>query len=823
MADEDLLFSSTFDAETAENKTIRDTAFQAASVGRGMVGAHANALGGGLFAQGLARMAGWKTPAQRKAETISNILKGTSGLDRNDPKNLRAIAQKLLQQGLPGEAEKFMQRARTIETENRTFKLEKEKVAIQQGQLDLNKKTQSDANILAWEANGHTQQQINNQMFMFNERLGFDKSEAAYQQKQDAILNAIKREGMSLEMARFALAKNAEEFNQAQGLVSNERLQQALDIDEWYKKALVEQNWANIELSEQQLINSKYEHSAELDFKNSTLDYQKYQDSILNSLRTGEFDLATADQALRANAEAFKQTQTGVENEQWKEAQALNNFVARAQVAQGWADHQLNKDKYKHMVYVDDKNITINERAAKLSEDKQKFHESNTEIINQLSQGALDIDKARLLLQQNSFDFDKSRALVTDKQWLANHEINKLLADADVEYKKAQTAGKILENKAFPVNNQLANAVLEAEAFMKTVKVTSDGVMIFETDDDGNFTGKSHWATDADGDVLGDFKLGKEFGLTIDEKRIIDMVWKEYQSIYYTGGSLTEDAKWAVPESLMYDEVNNPTGLHKRPTFKEFTERTVERGGHGGHLDIVSIVAKAYGEEGSYQAHLEKEATLNRKPNEIILQNIDGISFAVPFSIEDLSKTHNIPMSIMNETAVFKNSPNDDKDSNAQIIAEITTLRDAYKDDSDNPEYIKYNNMLTDFVTGLTTAKDAKSTPSTEGHMTIEGTPTEVDDSAIIDTTSEAQVKSLQNQTKAAVQMTGITEADGGRWRPVQERAIKNRKTASNVRQGNDGRWYVWDNEGLPEEKDYSGVTGSVDQFIDENILGWYD
>ena len=58
MAEQDLLFSSVYDAATAENKTIRDTAYQAASVGRGMVGAHANALGGGLFAQGLARMAG---------------------------------------------------------------------------------------------------------------------------------------------------------------------------------------------------------------------------------------------------------------------------------------------------------------------------------------------------------------------------------------------------------------------------------------------------------------------------------------------------------------------------------------------------------------------------------------------------------------------------------------------------------------------------------------------------------------------------------------------------------------------------------------------
>ena len=137
MAEQDLLFSSVHDAATAENKTIRDNAFQAASVGPGMVGAYANALGGGLFAQGLARMAGWKTPAQRKAETITSILKDTGGLDRNDPRNLRAIAQKLLQQGLPGEAEKFMKRAREIEVQNRTYALDVKKTDLLERQVDV--------------------------------------------------------------------------------------------------------------------------------------------------------------------------------------------------------------------------------------------------------------------------------------------------------------------------------------------------------------------------------------------------------------------------------------------------------------------------------------------------------------------------------------------------------------------------------------------------------------------------------------------------------------------------------------------------------------
>ena len=831
MAEQDLLFSSVYDAATAENKTIRDTAYQAASVGPGMVGAHANALGGGLFAQGLARMAGWKTPAQQKAEKITSILKDTGGLDRNDPKNLRAIAQKLLQQGLPGEAEKFMQRAREIEVQNRTFKLDERTTAVAEGQLTLNQKAQKDSNVLAWEANGMDQQQINNQMYMFNARLGFDESTQAYNEKQDAILNDIKASGMSLEQARFNLAKNAESFNQAQGLVSNERLQAAQDIDEWYKKALVETTWAGLKMSNDQLLNSKYEFNVNHTFKVSTFEYEKTQDSILNDLRTGEMNLAVADSALRANAEAFKQTQTGVENEQWEKAEARANFLAQAQVAQGWAQHNLNDKKYEQMKYVDDKNLSINERAQQLSENKQKFLESNQEILNKISEGSLEIDKGRLLLQQNSFNFDKSRALVTDSQWLKKHTLEQDLAEASIAYTEAQTAGKILENKAFPINQNLSNALLEAEAFMKTVKVTANGVMIFDTDKDGNFTGTSHWATDADGDILGDFKLGKEFGLTIDEKRIVDLVWKEYKSVYYTGGSLTEDAKWGVPESLQYDEVNNPTGLHRRPTFKEFTEKTVERGGHGGFYDVVSIVAKAYGKEGSYQEHLEKEATLNREPNEIVLQDIDGISFTTPFSIEDLSKDLNIPMNILNETAVYKDDPNLDKDSNAQILAEITTLRDAYKATPEHPEYIKYNNMLNDFVSGLNTPKDAiapndAAVISGPGGMVVEDTTPAVADSAIIDITNESQVKSLKNQTQAAVQMTGITEADGGRWRPVQERAIKNRKTASNVRQGNDGRWYVWDNQGLSvdkEDKDYSGVTGYVDEFIDEQILGFYD
>ena len=476
MAQETSMFSgvSLLDTRADENAAIRDNALETAKLARGRGSVYLAGQAGGLLVKNLAGMAGMQTTQEVKAETITNIMKETQSLDRNDPNSQKLIAQKFLAANMPEIAQKFLNRAREIEVENRTYSLEQERVRISQGQLTLAEKTEANLNIRDWERIGISKEQVSNQMYQFNERLGFDQSTLAYQGKQDSILNALRAEEMTLAQARFALSENAEQFKQAQGLVGNEQWKQAFDLDGWYKKAQVEIQWAGIDLSEQQLMNSKYEFNATLDFNKSTQEYQKTQDSILNALRNQEMTIAQADQALRANAESFKQTQTGVENDQWKSAHDLDNYVGKAQVAMGWAAHHLDDDKFAHMKYVDEANITINKRAANLNEDKQKFHESNTEILNQLSQGSLDIDKARLLLQQNSFNFDKSRALVKDKQWLESHNIEKLLAEANIKHTEAQTESVILSNKAYPKNLQLDNALTEAKIIREQTKVVGD-------------------------------------------------------------------------------------------------------------------------------------------------------------------------------------------------------------------------------------------------------------------------------------------------------------------------------------------------------------
>ena len=821
MAQETSMFSgvSLLDTRADENAAIRDNALETAKLARGRGSVYLAGQAGGLLVKNLAGMAGMKTTQEVKAETITNIMKETQGLDRNDPNSQKLIAQKFLNANMPEIAQKFLNRAREIEVENRTYSLEQEKVKIDQGQLTLNEKTQRDQNILSWENLGISKDQVANQMYMFNKTLSFDQSKFAYQQKQDAILNAIKHEGMDLEQARFALSENAEQFKQAQGLVGNAQWQQAFDLDNWYKKAQTEIAWAGIDLSEQQLLNSKYEFNAELDFKKSTLDYQKTQDSILNALRAEEMTLAQADQALRANAEAFKQTQTGVENDQWKLAHDLDNYVGRAQVAMGWAAHHLDDDKFAHMKYVDEENITINKRAANLAEDKQKFHESNTEILNKLSQGTLDIDKARLLLQQNSFEFDKSRALVKDKQWLESHNIEKLLADASIAHTEAQTESVILSNKAFPKNLELDRALTESQIIANTTKVVDSKLMVKNADGTG-----WHWATDADGDLLSDHNTALEFGMTADTKRLVDTVWKEYQRIYFTGGSMTEDARWIVPESLAFNAETNPTGLHEVPSFKQFAEMSVQNGGHGGNANVVNALKQAYGGEGSYQAELLKTTTLNRKPNEIVLQDSNGLSFAVPFSIEDLSKDLNIPVNILNKTAVYKDAKNVDNDSNAQILQEIKTMRDAYPPDS--TQYAGYQTMLTDFIDGLNTIDSTAAASNLNiGANLTAGGPATNEVTAGVDVvnpnekTVETQIDISPQRTKAAIAATGISAEEGswkvksGPWRSNMETMAKYKTV--------DGVHYVWSRDGAEPEKDKNVVDQTLDEF-GNTLLDWY-
>mgnify|MGYP003148734247 CR=1 FL=1 len=710
MADSDLMFSSVADAETAENKTIRDTAFQAASVGRGMVGAHANALGGGLFAQGLARMAGWKTPAQKKAETISNILKGTSGLDRNDPKNLRAIAQKLLQQGLPGEAEKFMQRARTIETENRTYNLDKRRVDIAQGTLTLAEEVAEDSS---------------------------------------------------------------------------------------------KQAWKNIDLTELQISNNMYRFNKTHDFNVSKQNYQEKQDNILNELANEQMTLAQAELALKENANTFTQTRAGIEDEQWRLVYDLDNYMKKAQVAQGWKRLSLDADQYKHMVFMDKAGLDL--ETAKFA-----FQKSNAEVLNAISQGSLDIEKGRLLLQKSSFEFDKHRADVTDKQWLKDHDLNKLIANANIAHTEAQTESVKLSNAYFPKAREMDEAIAEADIISKTTRVVSQpngGSRLMVKNKEG--TGW-HYATDADGTILDDWNTAQSFGMDADQKRIVDAVWKEYQAVYYTGGSLTEDAQWQVPEHLLYDENTNPKGLKKVPTFQEFAKMSVENGGHGGQLNVVGALEAAYGGEGSYAAHLLATAKIDRKDNQIVMMDNNNSAFLMDFDITKISDDYRIPVDVLNKTAVFPSSENLDKDSNAQIIAEMESVRSGYEPDS--AEYIAWTTQINDFITGITIPKDDNAISSAS---MIEGTPIRAyttDEklpehlSTTKQTTDQVDEQKVKEQivehgtisatrTEAAIAQTGINQSEGS-WKPVNRflnSAVMspNMKKEAKYKEVN-GIWYVW-------------------------------
>jgi len=248
MAENDLMFSSVYDTATQDNLNIRDNATRAAQAGRGMVGAQANALAGGMFAKGLARMAGMKTPAQMKAEKITDIMKQSGNLDRNNPNSYKKIAQLFIQNGLPGEAQKFLDKAREIETSNRTFGLETRKTDLLERQvISEESKTKSDIDVQEgrleldfgkFENLKYQQDRDYNLASSEQERL-LAKDE--YAKTQDAILNEIRNGDLDIAKARQMLAENEFEFTQMfeqqKVDIQKDQWQQSYNLEELNSKA----------------------------------------------------------------------------------------------------------------------------------------------------------------------------------------------------------------------------------------------------------------------------------------------------------------------------------------------------------------------------------------------------------------------------------------------------------------------------------------------------------------------------------------------------------------------------------------------------------
>jgi len=668
MAENDTMFSSVYDAATADNLSIKDNATRAAAAGRGMVGAQANALAGGMFAKGLAKMAGLKTPAQKKAEIITDVLKGTQNLNRDDPASYKKIAQAFLQRGLPGEAQKFLDKAREIEVENRTYKLNQGTLAVQQGTLTLAEKSQQD------------------------------------------------------------------------------------DID--FK-------WKGFE-------NSKYEFAANMSFKEKQQSYQAAQDAVLNNLSERRIDIDKALLQLSENDQKFSQSQTKEDNAFRDKTYELDSLRVKANIALGWSEHGLAAEQYKWGKYVDINGMALDKK-------KLNFEMRTQEIMNRISNENLDLEKAKLLLSQNELTFAKERASIDNNQWLKTYNLEKLIAEAEIRATEAQTEMQQLKNIQYPKSVALDKLLTESQISSNNTKIVDD--VLYVKDADGN---SYHPATKADGTLLQDHEEAKQFGMTAESKRMVDLVWKEYEKLYYTGGSLYEDARWAVPEELQWSE-DNPNGLKSVPSFQDFAKMSVENGGHGGQANVVKALESAYGGEGSYEAELFKKAKINRKEDEIVLGDSTG-SFTMKFDIGKMSEELRLPTELLSSVRQGTDeNPNADKDTNAQTIAELQHMIE-YGKEADKAGYTA---MLTDFIKSITPVPVDLEAPAELG--VNNNTESLVEETIVEEAPQEALEKISEKRTEAAIKATGITE---GSWQ------IKNGPVRDNPQSAKykmvDGVRYEW-------------------------------
>ena len=481
-----------------------------------------------------------------------------------------------------------------------------------------------------------------------------------------------------------------------------------------------------------------------MSFKEKQQSYQSAQDTILNNLSSRRIDLDKALVLLQENDQKFNQSQTAQDNAFRDKTYSLDSLRVKANIALGWADHGLASDQYAWGKVVDINGMAIDKK-------KLDFEMKTQEIMNKLANDNLGIDKAKLLLSQNELTFAKNRSKVGDSQWLKDYSLKELISKAEIKATEANTEMQQLKNEQYPNSVALDKLLTESTINNNNTKVVDD--VLYVRDADGS---SFHQATKADGELLQDHETALEFGMTAESKRMVDLVWKEYEKLYYTGGSLYEDARWAVPEGLQYSE-NNPNGLKSVPSFQDFAKMSVDNGGHGGQINVVKALESAYGGEGSYEAELFSKATLNRKPDEIVLGDSTG-SFTMKFDIGKISEELSIPTDILSAVRTGTTElPNADKDTNAQTIAELQHMISISSDDNK----VGYTAMLTDFIKGLTPETDVTTTASTETGVNV-NTEDLVDPAPVeSEADAEAVSKISEQRTNAAIKATGIQD---GSW-----------------------------------------------------------
>ena len=321
MAENDTMFSSVYDAATADNLSIKDNATRAAAAGRGMVGAQANALAGGMFAKGLAKMAGMKTPAQKKAEIITDVLKGTQNLNRDDPSSYKKIAQAFLQRGLPGEAQKFLDKARDIEVENRTYKLNQGTLAVQQGTLTLAEKSQQDDMDFKWKG-------FENSKYEFAANMSFKEKQQNYQQAQDAILNNLSERRIDLDKALVLLQENDQKFTQSQTKEDNAFREKTYELDSLRVRANIALGWAEHGLAAEQYKWGKYVDINGMAIDKKKLDFEIKTQAIMNKIMQENLSIDKAKLLLSQNELTFAKERAGITDAQWNKKYSLEKLIA---------------------------------------------------------------------------------------------------------------------------------------------------------------------------------------------------------------------------------------------------------------------------------------------------------------------------------------------------------------------------------------------------------------------------------------------------------------------------------------------------------------
>lgn len=294
MAEESMFgIANIFDSATADNVNIRDRALKVAQLQPGRASVYGATQAGGMLMQNLAGMAGMKTAQQEKAETITNILKGAQGMDQNNPNTLRNIANEFIQAGLPGIGQKFLDKARTMQTQDRTFDLETRKtdllerqVVSEEAKTKSDIKTQESGSELNWakfENLKYQQDRDYNLASSEQERL-LAKDE--YAKTQDAILNRIRQGDLDIAKARQMLAENEFEFTKMFE-------QQKVDIqkDQWEKSYNLES------------LNSKAERELKLAQKdNIIIETENY--TYNNKIRNSLIEAQTSAQELKNKLDA---------------------------------------------------------------------------------------------------------------------------------------------------------------------------------------------------------------------------------------------------------------------------------------------------------------------------------------------------------------------------------------------------------------------------------------------------------------------------------------------------------------------------------------